>query len=145
MSRGKRTSDLGVDTVANAKATPEQPQPYAELGMAEDEYARVRAILGRRPTSAELAIYSVMWSEHCSYKSSKVHLRQFGDKAPPTDVLLVGMGENAGVVDAGEGWAVTFRSSRTTTPPTSSRTRAQPPVSAGSFATSSPWARVRWR
>ena len=48
-------------------------------------------------------MYSVMWSEHCSYKSSKVHLRQFGDKAPKTDALLVGMGENAGVVDIGQG------------------------------------------
>jgi phosphoribosylformylglycinamidine synthase len=54
-------------------------------------------------------MYSVMWSEHCSYKSSKVHLRQFGDKAPKTDALLVGIGENAGVVDIGQGWAVTFK------------------------------------
>ncbi|MFC9976789.1 phosphoribosylformylglycinamidine synthase subunit PurL [Spirillospora sp. NPDC127200] len=77
--------------------------------MKDDEYRRVRDILGRRPTAAELAIYSVMWSEHCSYKSSKVHLRQFGDKAPKTDALLVGMGENAGVVDVGQGWAVTFK------------------------------------
>jgi phosphoribosylformylglycinamidine synthase len=97
------------DTVEHAEQTPDQPQPYAELGLAADEYARVRQILGRRPTSAELAIYSVMWSEHCSYKSSKVHLRQFGEKAPDTDVLLVGMGENAGVVDVGDGWAVTFK------------------------------------
>lgn len=99
----------GTDTVAIAAASPERPQPFAELGMNEDEYHRVRNILGRRPTSAELAIYSVMWSEHCSYKSSKVHLRQFGDKAPKTDKLLVGMGENAGVVDIGHGWAVTFK------------------------------------
>ncbi|WP_103562675.1 phosphoribosylformylglycinamidine synthase subunit PurL [Actinomadura rubteroloni] len=77
--------------------------------MKDDEYQRVREILGRRPTSAELAIYSVMWSEHCSYKSSKVHLRQFADKAPQNDALLVGMGENAGVVDVGQGWAVTFK------------------------------------
>jgi len=98
-----------LDTVKKAKKSPEQVQPYAELGLAEDEYARVREILGRRPTSSELAIYSVMWSEHCSYKSSKVHLRQFGEKAPKTDVLLVGMGENAGVVDVGDGWAVTFK------------------------------------
>jgi phosphoribosylformylglycinamidine synthase len=54
-------------------------------------------------------MYSVMWSEHCSYKSSKVHLRQFGDKQPPTDALLVGIGENAGVVDVGQGYAVTFK------------------------------------
>ena len=50
-----------------------------------------------------------MWSEHCSYKSSKVHLRQFGEKAPPSDALLAGIGDNAGVVDIGGGWAVTFK------------------------------------
>ncbi|MFD0684192.1 phosphoribosylformylglycinamidine synthase subunit PurL [Actinomadura fibrosa] len=99
----------GTDTVAIAAASPERSQPYVELGMNDEEYQRVREILGRRPTSAELAIYSVMWSEHCSYKSSKVHLRQFGEKAPKTDALLVGMGENAGVVDIGQGWAVTFK------------------------------------
>jgi phosphoribosylformylglycinamidine synthase subunit PurL len=99
----------GLDTVALAGRTPERAQPYAALGMAEDEYAKVREILGRRPTAAELAIYSVMWSEHCSYKSSRTHLRQFADKAPRSDALLVGMGENAGVVDIGDGWAVTFK------------------------------------
>src|SRR5690606_25420152 len=88
---------------------PDERQPYVELGMKDDEYERVRQILGRRPTSAELAIYSVMWSEHCSYKSSKVHLRQFAAKAPKSEALLVGMGENAGVVDVGDGWAVTFK------------------------------------
>ncbi len=98
-----------LDTVARAVENPDEPQPYKELGMAEDEYARVRDILGRRPTSSELAIYSVMWSEHCSYKSSRVHLKQFGEKAPETDALLVGMGENAGVVDVGDGWAATFK------------------------------------
>ncbi len=98
-----------TDTVKNAKKTSDLRQPYRELGMNEDEYARVREILGRRPTSSELAIYSVMWSEHCSYKSSKVHLRQFADKAPKNSALLVGMGENAGVVDVGDGWAVTFK------------------------------------
>jgi phosphoribosylformylglycinamidine synthase subunit PurL len=98
-----------IDTVVHAALTPEQPQPFAELGLREDEYARIREILGRRPTSSELAMYSVMWSEHCSYKSSKVHLRQFGEKKPETDALLVGIGENAGVVDIGDGWAVTFK------------------------------------
>ena len=104
---------MSLDTVKTAEAAPEQPQPFAELGLAKDEYARIREILGRRPTSSELAIYSVMWSEHCSYKSSKVHLRQFVEKKPPERagkaVLLVGMGENAGVVDVGDGWAVTFK------------------------------------
>jgi phosphoribosylformylglycinamidine synthase II len=102
-------ADLHIDTVARAASHPDEPQPYAELGMKDDEYERVREILGRRPTSSELAIYSVMWSEHCSYKSSKVHLRQFATKAPKSDALLVGMGENAGVVDIGDGWAVTFK------------------------------------
>jgi phosphoribosylformylglycinamidine synthase II len=100
---------MSAETVKEAAATPEVEQPYRELGLKEDEYARIREILGRRPTSSELAMYSVMWSEHCSYKSSKVHLRQFGDKAPQTDALLVGIGENAGVVDIGAGWAVTFK------------------------------------
>ncbi len=98
-----------TDTVTDASTTPEVEQPYAELGLKPDEYQRIRDILERRPTSAELAMYSVMWSEHCSYKSSKVHLRQFGDKTPDTDALLVGIGENAGVVDIGDGWAVTFK------------------------------------
>ena len=98
-----------TDTVDRAASSPEQPQPYAELGLKDDEYQSIRDILGRRPTSSELAMYSVMWSEHCSYKSSKVHLRQFGEKAPKTDALLVGIGENAGVVDIGSGWAVTFK------------------------------------
>jgi phosphoribosylformylglycinamidine synthase subunit PurL len=98
-----------TDTVADAVAHPEREQPYDQLGLKPNEYADIREILGRRPTSAELAMYSVMWSEHCSYKSSKVHLRQFGDKKPDTDKLLVGIGENAGVVDIGQGWAVTFK------------------------------------
>ena len=98
-----------TDTVSHAASTPEVEQPFAELGLKADEYARIREILDRRPTSAELAMYSVMWSEHCSYKSSKVHLRQFGEKKPETDAMLVGIGENAGVVDIGDGWAVTFK------------------------------------
>ena len=100
---------MSIDTVANAAGTPDKAQPYRDLGVKDDEYQRIREILGRRPTSSELAMYSVMWSEHCSYKSSKVHLRQFGDKKPQTDKLLVGIGENAGVVDIGQGWAVTFK------------------------------------
>ena len=100
---------MALDTVAIATANPETNQPFAELGLKPDEYARIKEILGRRPTSSELAMYSVMWSEHCSYKSSKVHLKQFGDKAVKTDALLVGIGENAGVVDVGQGYAVTFK------------------------------------
>ncbi|MFI2335844.1 phosphoribosylformylglycinamidine synthase subunit PurL [Nocardia rhamnosiphila] len=100
-----------VDTVTTAAATPDTPQPYAELGLKDDEYARIRDILGRRPTDAELAMYSVMWSEHCSYKSSKVHLRYFGETTTEEmrSAMLAGIGENAGVVDIGDGWAVTFK------------------------------------
>ena len=100
-----------VDTVDNAAATPDHPQPFAELGLKDDEYARIREILGRRPTDAELAMYSVMWSEHCSYKSSKVHLRYFGQTTTEEmrSAMLAGIGENAGVVDIGDGWAVTFK------------------------------------
>lgn len=100
---------MSLDTVKNAEQTPDAAKPWAELGLKEDEYARIREILGRRPTGAELAMYSVMWSEHCSYKSSKVHLKQFGEKKPDSDAMLVGIGENAGVVDVGQGYAVTFK------------------------------------
>jgi phosphoribosylformylglycinamidine synthase subunit PurL len=62
---------MALDTVAIAEANPDTNQPFAELGLKSDEYARIKEILGRRPTSSELAMYSVMWSEHCSYKSSK--------------------------------------------------------------------------
>ena len=65
---------MALDTVAIAQLTPDNSQPFAELGLKPDEYARIKEILGRRPTSSELAMYSVMWSEHCSYKSSKLPL-----------------------------------------------------------------------
>jgi phosphoribosylformylglycinamidine synthase len=97
-----------VDTVRLAEKDPDLEQPFLELGLKDDEYAAIKQVLGRRPTQTELAMYSIMWSEHCSYKSSKVHLRQFGD-LPKGDRMLVGMGENAGVVDVGEGLAVTFK------------------------------------
>ena len=100
-----------VDSISHASDTPELAQPWAELGLKEDEYARIREILGRRPTDAELAMYSVMWSEHCSYKSSKVHLKYFGETTTDEmrSSMLAGIGENAGVVDIGGGWAVTFK------------------------------------
>ena len=99
------------DTVAHAADTPDLDQPWAELGLKADEYQRIRDILGRRPTAAELAMYSVMWSEHCSYKSSKVHLRYFGETTTEEmqSKMLAGIGENAGVIDIGDGNAVTFK------------------------------------
>lgn len=100
-----------LDTVERAAGDPDRSQPWADLGLKEDEYARIREILGRRPTSSELAMYSVMWSEHCSYKSSKVHLRQFSEIPQETRAgrMLAGIGENAGVIDIGQGYAVTFK------------------------------------
>lgn len=99
------------DTVEKAQSTPDEQQPYAELGLKDDEYQRIHDILGRRPTDAELTMYSVMWSEHCSYKSSKTHLRYFGEIMTEEmgEKILAGIGENAGVVDIGDGNAVTFR------------------------------------
>ena len=105
------TTSPVADTVENALATPQKEQPYAALGLKPDEYEQIKVILGRRPTSGELAMYSVMWSEHCSYKSSKNYLRRFGQKVSEQmkTRLMVGMGQNAGVVDVGDGWAVTFK------------------------------------
>ncbi len=102
---------VSVDSIERAVASPDQPQPYKELGLKDDEYERIKQILGRRPTDSELAMYSVMWSEHCSYKSSKVHLRYFGETTTEEmrSGMLAGIGENAGVVDIGDGWAVTFK------------------------------------
>ncbi|MGN6722647.1 MAG: phosphoribosylformylglycinamidine synthase subunit PurL, partial [Marmoricola sp.] len=100
-----------LDTVAVAATDPDKAQPWADLGLKADEYERIREILGRRPTSAELAMYSVMWSEHCSYKSSKIHLKQFGEipQETPIGPMLAGIGENAGVIDIGQGYAVSFK------------------------------------
>ncbi len=101
------------DSPAAAGSTPvnddDEEQPYRELGLQDEEYEKIQKILGRRPTGSELAMYSVMWSEHCSYKSSKVHLRQFGEKAPESDRLLAGIGENAGVIKVNDYLAVTFK------------------------------------
>ena len=77
-----------------------------EFGLTADEYAKVLEIMGRTPTLTELGIFSVMWSEHCSYKSSRVWLRQLPTKAP---WVIHGPGENAGVVDIGDGLAAIFK------------------------------------
>lgn len=77
-----------------------------DLGLADDEYERIVATLGRVPTTSELGMYSVLWSEHCSYKSSRTHLKRLPTKGPH---VLVGPGENAGVVEVGDGLAVTFK------------------------------------
>ena len=82
------------------------PQIVAEHGLSEDEYARVLAALGREPNLVELGIFSVMWSEHCSYKSSRIHLKKLPTEAP---WVICGPGENAGVIDIGDGQAAIFK------------------------------------
>jgi phosphoribosylformylglycinamidine synthase len=87
-------------------AIPVTPELVAEHGITPEEYARIQKILGREPNFTELGIFSVMWSEHCSYKSSRIHLRRLPTRAPQ---VLQGPGENAGVVDVGEGLAAVFK------------------------------------
>lgn len=79
---------------------------YRLLGLTDGEYDRILTTLGREPSPAELAMYSVMWSEHCSYKSSRFHLRRIPTAAP---YVVVGPGENAGVIDIGDGWLAALR------------------------------------
>jgi len=78
----------------------------AQHSITPDEYERITAALGRTPSLTELGIYSVMWSEHCSYKSSRVHLRRLPTKS---DRVVQGPGENAGIIDVGDGWACAFK------------------------------------
>ena len=82
------------------------PQVAAEHGLTPDEYARIQKILGRDPNFTELGIFSVMWSEHCSYKSSRVHLKRLPTRGPH---VVQGPGENAGVVDIGDGLCAVFK------------------------------------
>ncbi len=82
------------------------PEVIAAHGITRDEYARIEQILGRAPNTTELGIFSVMWSEHCSYKSSRVHLRKFPTSGPR---VIQGPGENAGVIDIGDGWVAAFK------------------------------------
>jgi len=82
------------------------PELLAQHGITAEEYARILQALGRTPSLTELGIYSVMWSEHCSYKSSRVHLRRLPTKS---DRVVQGPGENAGIIDVGDGWACAFK------------------------------------
>src|SRR5215468_6043633 len=82
------------------------PELIRSHGLTEEEYNRILELLGRQPTFTELGIFSVMWSEHCSYKSSRVHLKRLPTRG---DAVLQGPGENAGVVDIGGGLAAAFK------------------------------------
>jgi phosphoribosylformylglycinamidine synthase len=82
------------------------PEIIAEHGITPDEYERIKEIMGREPNFTELGVFSVMWSEHCSYKSSRVHLKRLPTQG---ERVIVPPGENAGVVDIGDGWCVAFK------------------------------------
>jgi phosphoribosylformylglycinamidine synthase subunit PurL len=82
------------------------PGLVAAHGLKPDEYERILALIGRTPTFTELGIFSAMWNEHCSYKSSRIHLRKLPTKAP---WVIQGLGENAGVIDIGDGLACVFK------------------------------------
>src|ERR1700710_2059257 len=82
------------------------PEVIAEHGLKPDEYERILKLIGRAPSITELGIFSAMWNEHCSYKSSKIHLRTLPTKAP---WVIQGPGESAGVIDIGDGLACIFK------------------------------------
>ena len=82
------------------------PEIIAEHGITPEEYERIKAALGREPSLTELGIFSVMWSEHCSYKSSRVHLKRLPTRSK---LVVQGPGENAGIIDIGDGWACAFK------------------------------------
>src|SRR5947199_2910623 len=94
--------------MSKSTADPEvTPELVAEHGLTPDEFERVQQILGRKPNFTELGIFSVMWSEHCSYKNSRKELRKLPTTGP--NILVKAGEENAGVVDIGDGWAVAFK------------------------------------
>ena len=83
------------------------PEVVEEHGLTPEEFARIKKILGREPNFTELGIFSVMWSEHCSYKNSRRELKKFPTTGP--NILVKAGEENAGVVDIGDGWAIAFK------------------------------------
>src|SRR4029078_11227461 len=82
------------------------PELVAEHGLKPDEYQRILALIGREPTFTELGIFSAMWNEHCSYKSSRLHLKTLPTSAP---WVIQGPGVNAGIIDIGDGMACVFK------------------------------------
>jgi phosphoribosylformylglycinamidine synthase len=89
--------------MTESKITPEIVEQH---NLTSEEYTRIVQILGREPNMTELGVFSVMWSEHCSYKSSRVHLKRLPTTGP---LVIVPPGENAGVVDVGDDWCIAFK------------------------------------
>jgi phosphoribosylformylglycinamidine synthase subunit PurL len=117
LDNGAVMSGMGRETTESDDASDARPEErpdagliaagvHRDLGLTDSEAQLIVALLGRAPTSLELAMYAVMWSEHCSYKSSRIHLRRLPTKAAH---VIVGPGENAGVIDVGDGVAVALR------------------------------------
>ncbi|MGZ3350823.1 MAG: AIR synthase related protein, partial [Xanthobacteraceae bacterium] len=113
MARTPKTPPRATKQPAARKAPPNSakgakitPELVAAHGLKPDEYQRVLDLIGREPSITELGIFSAMWNEHCSYKSSKIHLRTLPTQAP---WVIQGPGENAGVIDIGDGLAVVFK------------------------------------
>src|SRR6516162_10784513 len=99
-----------MSPIETEKPAAQEPAITSELlrdhGITPEEYQRILKALGRVPSLTELGIYSVMWSEHCSYKSSRVHLKRLPTRS---DRVVQGPGENAGIIDVGDGWACAFK------------------------------------
>jgi phosphoribosylformylglycinamidine synthase II len=106
ISRWRRDALTQSDTAVISNEPAITPELIAEHGLKPEEYERILKLLGRAPSFTELGIFSAMWNEHCSYKSSKIHLRTLPTKAP---WVIQGPGENAGVIDIGDGLAVVFK------------------------------------
>src|SRR3984893_7677350 len=96
-------SEHPVSLAGEPKADVEQARAF---GLTPDEFHKIEQIIGRTPTYTELGVFSVMWSEHCSYKSSRIHLRKLPSKS---ELVVQGPGENAGAIDVGDGWAAVFK------------------------------------
>ncbi len=96
-------SEHPVSLAGEPKVDVEQARAF---GLSPDEYRKIQEIIGRTPTYTELGVFSVMWSEHCSYKSSRIHLRKLPSKS---ELVVQGPGENAGAIDVGDGWAAVFK------------------------------------
>jgi phosphoribosylformylglycinamidine synthase len=100
------TTMTSISSAVVPEPTTVTPQLLAQHGITAEEYDRILAALGRTPSLTEFGIYSVMWSEHCSYKSSRVHLKRLPTKS---ERVVQGPGENAGIIDVGDGWACAFK------------------------------------
>jgi len=118
------------------------PELVAQHGLKPDEYQRILDLIGREPTLTELGIFSAMWNEHCSYKSSRLHLKGLPTKAP---WVIQGPGENAGVIDIGDGLACVFKWKAITIRLTSNPIKVLRQALAVFCVMFSQWARVRLR